>query len=173
MCIVIICCSVCNVINFEINLSLLIKPFFYITKKSIQKFKYFKNKKSFSHEIKSIFIIFKGFSVVRNCLRPESGRLRIIMDLNLLSFGSLVLVAPCCVFYATRQQTYRYRRFNTDNSVFASPQTWYHTHRIHRGQYTYMQIYIYILTPTVICTQQLPVLHWTKTFTEVHNVFTV
>ena len=55
MCIVIICCSVCEVINLEINRSPLIKPFFYITKKSRQKYKYIKNEKSFYHEIKSIF----------------------------------------------------------------------------------------------------------------------
>ena len=33
MCIVIICFLVSDVINFEINLSFLIKPFFYMTKK--------------------------------------------------------------------------------------------------------------------------------------------
>ena len=33
-CIVIISCPVCDVINLEINLSFLTKPFFYITKKS-------------------------------------------------------------------------------------------------------------------------------------------
>ena len=44
MCIVFICCTVCDIMNFEINLDLLIKPFFYITKKSRQKCKYPKNK---------------------------------------------------------------------------------------------------------------------------------
>ena len=72
MCIVIICCPVCDVINFEINHSFLIKLFFYINKKSAQKCKYFKNQKSFKHEIKSVFNDFKGLSIVRNCLRPES-----------------------------------------------------------------------------------------------------
>ena len=47
MCIVIICCPVCDVINFEINQSFLIKPFFFITKMSGQKCKYLKNEKSF------------------------------------------------------------------------------------------------------------------------------
>ena len=42
---VIICCPVCTVINFEINLSCLIKSFIYITKKSGQKCKYLKNEK--------------------------------------------------------------------------------------------------------------------------------
>ena len=34
ICIVIICFPVCEVMNFEINLSILIKPFSYMTKKS-------------------------------------------------------------------------------------------------------------------------------------------
>ena len=36
-----------NVINFETNLIFLIKQFFYMTKKSRQKFKYLENEKSF------------------------------------------------------------------------------------------------------------------------------
>ena len=67
MCIVIISCQVCDVINLENSLSLLIKPFFYITKsqnqKSKQKCKYLKNEKSFYHEINSSFIILKGFNL--------------------------------------------------------------------------------------------------------------
>ena len=39
----------------------------------------------------------------------------LIMDLNLLSLGTLVLAAPCCMFYATRHQTYW--RFDTNNPV--------------------------------------------------------
>ena len=42
-----ICCKVCDVKNAEINLPFLIKPVFYLTKKSRQKFKYLKNEKSF------------------------------------------------------------------------------------------------------------------------------
>ena len=41
--------------------------FFCMTKKSWQKFKYLENRKSFSGETKSIFIIFKEFSVIKNC----------------------------------------------------------------------------------------------------------
>ena len=55
----IICFPGCDVINFEINLTFLIKLFFYITKKSRHKFKYLQNEKSFSGEIKSIFHLFK------------------------------------------------------------------------------------------------------------------
>ena len=46
-CIVIIRCPVSDDINFENNLNFLAKPFFYITKKSGQKCKYFKNETSF------------------------------------------------------------------------------------------------------------------------------
>ena len=42
-------------LKFEINLIFLIKPFWYMTEKSRQKFKYNENEKSFWGEIKSIF----------------------------------------------------------------------------------------------------------------------
>ena len=45
--ILIICCPVCDVTNFEINHRFLIKPVFYITKMSGQKCKYLKNEKRF------------------------------------------------------------------------------------------------------------------------------
>ena len=76
MCTVIICFPVYGKINFEINLSFLIKLFFCVNKTSGQKFEYFKNKKSFQDEIKSISHCFKGLSVSRNCFRPESGPLK-------------------------------------------------------------------------------------------------
>ena len=56
--IVIIYCPVCDVINFEINYSFLIKPFFYVTKNSGQKFNYVRedlltwNKNHFSSFLK-------------------------------------------------------------------------------------------------------------------------
>ena len=52
---VFICCPVCNVINFEINLSFFVKPFFYITKKSAQKCKYLKNERAFIEANKNNF----------------------------------------------------------------------------------------------------------------------
>ena len=70
MCIIIICCLVCGVLNFETNLNLLNKSFFYITKQSIQK-----RKELLTWNKKAFFIIFKEFLVVRNFLRPESGPL--------------------------------------------------------------------------------------------------
>ena len=47
MCTAILCFPGCNVINFEINFIVLIKPFFYMTEKSRQKFKYLQKEKSF------------------------------------------------------------------------------------------------------------------------------
>ena len=50
---------------------------------------------------------------------------------------------------------------------FAGTLIWYHRHRQkhtrHTGTNRLTHIYKYILTPSVICTQQLPVLHWMKT----------
>ena len=40
-------------------------PFFYITRKVGQKYKYLKNKKDFEHEAKSIFHHFKGLSLTK------------------------------------------------------------------------------------------------------------
>ena len=53
--IAIICFSDCDIINSEINLIFLIKLFFYMTKKSRQKFKYLDNEKSFQGQKESIF----------------------------------------------------------------------------------------------------------------------
>ena len=47
MCIVVVCPFGCGVLNFEINLNFIIKPLLYMPYKSIQKFKYCENKKSF------------------------------------------------------------------------------------------------------------------------------
>ena len=75
MCIVIVCYPVCDIMHFEIYLSFFIKPFFNTAKSSEQKLKYLKNEKVIYGEKKSFFVILKGLSVVRNCLRPESAPL--------------------------------------------------------------------------------------------------
>ena len=59
MCIAIICFPGFDVINFEINLIFLIEPFFYISKKLRQKFKYLRNKKIWFKKHFSSFL--KGF----------------------------------------------------------------------------------------------------------------
>ena len=53
----------------------LIKLFFYVTKKSRQKFRYHENEKRFYGEIKAFFIVFKGLSVAKIYLRPVSAPL--------------------------------------------------------------------------------------------------
>ena len=67
---------VCNVKNFENNLSFLIKPFSYRTKKVRTKFKYLQIEKIFLGDIKSLCYYFKKVLVTRNCLRPESEPLK-------------------------------------------------------------------------------------------------
>ena len=52
-------------------------PFRCMTKKSRLKLKYLENEKSF-------FIIFKGLSVVSNCLRLESAPLKLIMLISII-----------------------------------------------------------------------------------------
>ena len=59
MCIVFICLQVCD-INFEINLSFLIKPFSYMSKNSGQKLNILRTKRVFNMKLKRFFIIFKG-----------------------------------------------------------------------------------------------------------------
>ena len=54
----IICCSVREIKIFVVSHRFLIKSFFWITKKSVQKCKYLKNVKRFQHEIKRIFHYF-------------------------------------------------------------------------------------------------------------------
>ena len=83
-CIIIISCPVCDVINFKINQSFLTQPFFYITKKSGEKY-ISRRKRVFNMKKKAFGIIFKGLLIVRNCLRPESGPLMFIKaNLNIL-----------------------------------------------------------------------------------------
>ena len=48
MCIVITCCPLWDVIDFEINHSFLFTPFFYMTKRSAQKCKYLKKNKKYN-----------------------------------------------------------------------------------------------------------------------------
>ena len=76
MCIVIICLPVCDVVDFKNNLSFIIKPFSYLTKKAEQKFKHLKNGKGFSHEIKSLFHYFERAFFSWQKFRPKSGPFR-------------------------------------------------------------------------------------------------
>ena len=69
MCIVIICCPVCDVMNFEINF--LIKWLFNITKKSDKNMNISRMKRAFNMKSKAFFITFKGLSAVKNCLESD------------------------------------------------------------------------------------------------------
>ena len=55
MCVAIVSFSGCDFMNFETNVIFLMKPFFYMTKKSRQKLKYLENKENLQAEVKSIF----------------------------------------------------------------------------------------------------------------------
>ena len=76
MCIAIVCFLDCDVINFEINLIFLIKPFLCMIKKLRQRFKHLENEKRWKKEVKqkgwkqtkSIFHNFKGLSVAKYLL---------------------------------------------------------------------------------------------------------
>ena len=59
MCIVIVCLPDCDVINFEINLIFLIKPFFYMTKKSRQNLNILRKKRAFFSSF------WKGFQLAK------------------------------------------------------------------------------------------------------------
>ena len=60
-----------DVVCFEINLNLPIKPLFYMTKKSRQKFKYLKIKRAFKMKQKTFFIILKGCRLSEFVLDPR------------------------------------------------------------------------------------------------------
>ena len=53
----------CDVINFETNLIFLIKPFFFMTKKSRQKFKYLRKKAILRWNKKHFSLFLKGFQL--------------------------------------------------------------------------------------------------------------
>ena len=61
ICFAVVCFPGCGVTDFEINHIILTKPFFYMTKKSRQKFQYLENEKRFQDEKKHFSSIVKGF----------------------------------------------------------------------------------------------------------------
>ena len=60
ICILFACKPDCNVINFEINFFFLIKPFFYLTKKSRQILDVLRTKRTLKMKEKALLIIYKG-----------------------------------------------------------------------------------------------------------------
>ena len=76
----------CKNVKFEINFIFLIKPFWYMTRKSSQKLQYLENETSFWGEIKTIFHHFQRVSFAKNRLRPESASLTIKIPNNIWCF---------------------------------------------------------------------------------------
>ena len=95
MSIVIVYLPGCDVINFEINLNFLIKLFFYKTKKSRQNLNILRTRRSFKVKQKVFFIIFKGLSVAKNCLRPDSAPLYSLIYKN-GPFLKVKICSPTC-----------------------------------------------------------------------------
>ena len=81
-----------------------------------------------------------------------------IMDLQMPSVGTLVPEGPWCVFYATRRQVY----WGLTKCGFLLV-LWFcyhiHKHTTHSGASRLTRPYKYIFTPTVMCSQQLPLFH--------------
>ena len=63
MCVVIVYSPICDAIKLETNLRILIKPFFCITKKSGQKYKYLNNERALRMKQKVLFNIFKTLAL--------------------------------------------------------------------------------------------------------------
>ena len=61
----------CDVINFEINLNFLIS-FSTWPRSQNKNLNIFRTKRAFKVKLKAFFIICKGLSLAKNCLRPES-----------------------------------------------------------------------------------------------------
>ena len=93
--ILVICCPVCEVINFVINFSFVIKPLFCITKKSKQKCKYLKSGKSFWLETKSIFHYFKR---TFNCQKLSQTRDWAFKETGFYIFQMQVFLCICYTF---------------------------------------------------------------------------
>ena len=88
-----------------------------------------------------------------------------IVDIHMLSLGTSIPEGTCCVFYATRHQSHWGL---THNAFFAVTLIWFHTHT-HTHTYTHRahsmanrltHLYKYTLTPPVICSKKLFVLHY-------------
>ena len=67
ICIAVVCFPGSHVVNFEINLTFLMKLFLYVTKNQDKNLNILKTKKTFKVKQKASFIILKGFSAAKNC----------------------------------------------------------------------------------------------------------
>ena len=80
-----------------------------MTKKSRQKLKYLENEKSFWSEIKSIFIIFKGRLIAKNCLRHKSAHLNKIF-LKILQYSQENSVLEYLFYNVADRQAYNFTK---------------------------------------------------------------
>ena len=74
----------CWVIDAEIDL---IKPFFYMVKKTGYKFN-LTTKRAFKVKWQTFLIVFKGLAVAKNCLRPEGAPLNVLLGSEYTSDNS-------------------------------------------------------------------------------------
>ena len=79
------------------------------------------------------------------------------MDLHQSSLDTLVPEGSWCMFYATKHQVYWALTHVVFLLVFWFDIT--HTNTTHSGASRLTRQYNYILTPPVMCSQQLPLLH--------------
>ena len=87
--IAVICFPGCDVINFEINLIILMKP--YMIKNSRHDLNILRMNRAFKVKLKAFFITFKGLSIVKNCLRPESVALNNPIAELLIFWSNLII----------------------------------------------------------------------------------
>ena len=119
-------CNCLYVISFGIDLIFLIKLFFYMTKESRPKFKYFENEKSFLGEKKkAFFMICKGLSVVKicprlsplsqSCLRRLENKLPLFSGFKYFSFNTITFI-----FFSPKTLKIP-EKYSTRSPIFAIP----------------------------------------------------
>ena len=79
ICIVIVCWEGCDVMKFEWALSFLSSRFATWWKSHDKNLNILRGKRAFQVTLKVFFTIFKGLSVAKNCLRPESAPLNMMI----------------------------------------------------------------------------------------------
>ena len=87
-----------------------------------------------------------------------------IMDIHISSLGTFVPEGRWCVFYATRRQVYWGLTHNKIlcwySDLISHTQTHAHRDTQHTQRPVTTRPYKYIITPIVVCSQQLSLLHW-------------
>ena len=121
ICIVIICCPVFDVINFEVNKRLLLPSCLSTHPKSQDRnVNISRTKNVINMKLKIFFIIFKGFSIVKNCFRPETEPLKWILITTVTNFFLLRCswVVPDCSLESLLNVRHRKVKFRASLSSF-------------------------------------------------------